>query len=167
MKRHKSLVPLSRDHHEGLLLVQRVQKGKSVAPHSDWPQDRELQRDRVVEYFDTQLIYHFQAEEDFLFPLADQHLPQEGEITSLLRKQHGQIRNLVSELRTASGIQLENLLLRLAHVLEGHIRKEERVFFQRIQEGVPEEVLEQCGKQIESYFQASERTQSDESIGFW
>ncbi len=162
MKRHESLVPLSRDHHEGLLLAQRIRKGKSVAPQSDWPEDRGLQRDRLVEYFDAQLTYHFQAEEDFLFPLADHHLPEEEEITSLLRKQHGQIRSLVSELRTARGVQLENILLRLAHVLEEHIRKEERVFFQRIQEGVPEEALEQCGQQIESYFQASERTQSDE-----
>ena len=162
MKRHESLVPLSRDHHEGLLLAQRVQKGQSGAPQSDWSEEPELQRDCVVEYFDAQLIYHFQAEEDFLFPLADQHLPQEEEITSILRKQHGQIRSLVSELRTASGVQLENLLLRLAHVLEGHIRKEERVFFQRIQEGVPEKGLEQCGKQIESYFQALERTHLDE-----
>jgi iron-sulfur cluster repair protein YtfE (RIC family) len=162
MKRHESLVPLSRDHHEGLQLAQRIQKGKSAAPQSDWPEDRELQRDRVLEFFDTQLTYNFQAEEEVLFPLADQNLPQEEEITSLLRKQHGQIRSLIAELRTASGVQLENLLLRLAHVLEAHIRKEERVFFQRIQEGVPEEVLEQCGKQLESYFQASERTQSDE-----
>jgi iron-sulfur cluster repair protein YtfE (RIC family) len=162
MKRHESLVPLSRDHHEGLLLAQRVQKGKSVAPQSDWPEERELQRDRVVDYFDTQLNDHFQAEEEFLFPLADQHLPQEEELTSLLRKQHGQIRSLIAELRTASGVQVENLLLRLAHVLEGHIRKEERVFFQRIQEGVPEEVLEQCGKQVESYLHVSKRTQSDE-----
>ena len=155
MKRHESLVPLSRDHHEGLLLAQRIKKGRSVAPQSDWPEERELQRDRVVEYFDTQLVRHFQAEEEVLFPLAEQHLPEEEEVTSWLRKQHGQIRSLVSELRTAGGGQLENLLLRLANVLEEHIRKEERVFFQRLQKGVPEEVLEACGRQIESYLQAS------------
>ena len=114
-----------------------------------------MQRDRLVEYFDTQLTYHFQAEEDYLYPLADHHLSPEEEITSLLRKQHGQIRSLVSELRTARGVQLENLLLRLAHVLEEHIRKEERVLFQRIQKSVPEEMLEQCGKQMESFFQSS------------
>ena len=92
MKRHESLVPLSRDHHEALLLAQRIRKGKSVAFRSDWPEDRGLQRDRLVEYFDTRLTYHFQAEEDFLFPLADHHLPPEEAITVLLRKQHGQIR---------------------------------------------------------------------------
>jgi len=162
MKRHVSLVPLSRDHHEGLLLAQRVRKGKSVAPQSDWPEDRGLQRDRLVEYFDTRLTYHFQAEEDFLYPLADHHLPPEEEITSLLRKQHGQIRSLVLELRMARGVQLENLLLRLAHVLEEHIRKEERVLFQRVQKRVPEEVLEQCGKQIKSFFQSSKMTRSEE-----
>ena len=157
MKRHESLVPLSRDHHEGLLLAQRIRKGKSVVPQSDWPEKRELQRDRVVEYFDAQLALHFQAEEEFVFPLADQYLPEEEEVTSLLRKQHSQIRSLVSELRTAGGVQLDNLLLRLAHVLEVHIRKEERVFFQRIQDGVPPEQLEQCGQEIENHLQASDR----------
>jgi iron-sulfur cluster repair protein YtfE (RIC family) len=162
MKRHKSLVPLSRDHHEGLLLAQRVKKGKSVAPQSDWPEERESQRDRVVDYFDTQLAQHFQAEEEVLFPLADQYLPEEEKVTSLLRKQHGQIRSLVSELRAAGGVQLENLLLRLVNVLEEHIRKEERVFFQHIQKGVPEEVLERCGEKIETSLQASGKTQTKE-----
>jgi iron-sulfur cluster repair protein YtfE (RIC family) len=159
MKRHESLVSLSRDHHDGLLLAQRVIKGKSVAPQSVWPENRELQRDQVVEYFDAHLSLHFQAEEEFVFPLADRYLPGEEEVTSLLRKQHSQIRSLVSELRTAGGVQLENLLLRLAHVLEAHIRKEERVFFQRIQEGVPPEQLEQCGREIEGHLQASDRAE--------
>ncbi|MEE8349476.1 MAG: hemerythrin domain-containing protein, partial [Acidobacteriota bacterium] len=137
-------------------------QGKAEVSPSDWPEARELQRDRLVDYFDTQLTQHFKAEEEVLFPLADQYLSQEEPLTPLLRKQHSQIRSLVSELRTAAGVQLENLLLRLAHVLEDHIRKEDRVFFQRLQKCVPEEVLAPCGQQLESYLQASEGTPADE-----
>ncbi|MEE8349430.1 MAG: hypothetical protein V3R94_07660, partial [Acidobacteriota bacterium] len=66
MKLHKSLVPLSRDHQEGILLVQRVKQGKAEVSPSDWPEARELQRDRLVDYFDTQLTQHFKAEEEVL-----------------------------------------------------------------------------------------------------
>lgn len=157
MKRHASLTLLSRDHHKVLLMAHQVRQGKLGESRSHWEGDRELQRDQILDYFDTQLRYHFEAEEEVLFPLAEQHLPQKEQITSLLRKQHHQVRNLVSELRTVKGVQLENLLLRMAHVLEEHIRKEERVFFKQIEERIPKESLARCGEQIESYLQASEK----------
>ncbi|MDA2924648.1 hemerythrin domain-containing protein, partial [Acidobacteria bacterium AH-259-L09] len=141
MKRHESLIPLSHDHHLGLILAQRIKQGKSKAPQSSWPERRDLQRDRAVEFFDTELIFHLQAEEKFLFPLAEKYLPPENEIISLLRKHHAQLRNLIMQLRAAEGLQLENMLLRFAHVLEEHIRKEERIFFQQIQKEIPEDQL--------------------------
>ena len=162
MKRHISLVPLSHDHHAALILAQRIKMGKSKAPESSWPERRDLQRDRVVGFFDDILNYHLQAEEEWLFPLSEKYLPPENEVVSLLLKQHRQLRELIGQLREASGTQLENILLRFAHVLEGHVRKEESVFFQRIQRDVPEDELVECGKQIEKFFKASQRVGLDE-----
>lgn len=164
MKRHESLVPLSHDHHLGLLLAQRIKHGKAKAPASSWPEDRGEQRNRAVDFFDTELIFHLQAEERFVFPLAERYLPADLEILTLLRKQHTQLRELIQKLRGASGIQLENLLLRFGHVLEDHIRKEERIFFERIQRDVPEEELETCGRQIEQYYQSAHKSGSDRCV---
>ena len=162
MKRHISLVPLSHDHHTALVLAQRIKLGRSKAPHSNWPERRDLQRDRVVVFFDDHLTYHLQAEEELLFPLAEKYLSPENEVVSLLCKQHRQLQELVEQLRKASGTQLENILLRFAHVLEGHVRKEETVFFQRIQRDVPENELVKCGKQIEEFFKTSQRVGLDQ-----
>ena len=49
MKRHQSLISLSRDHHSGLVLAQRLILGRSKAPRSDWPTDRRQQVRRVIE----------------------------------------------------------------------------------------------------------------------
>lgn len=164
MKRHQSLIPLSHDHHLGLILAQRVKKGHSRAPKSEWPEKRDLQRDRTVEFFDTEWTHHLQAEEQFLFPLAEKHLSTGSEILAVLRKQHGQLRDLVEKLRTARAGQLENLLLRFAHVLEENIRKEERIFFGRLQLDVPEDRLIECGKQIENFFKQVQKTGSDRCL---
>ena len=165
MKRHPSLVPLSHDHHLGLLLARRIQEG-SAAPQSTWPEERDLQRDRTVAFFDVFWGFHMEAEERFLFPLAETHFTPPNGLLSLLRKQHQQLRSLVEQLREAHGVQLENLLLRFAHVLELHIRKEERVFFQRLQREVLEKELLQCGNQMESYFTASPKAGSEQCLTF-
>ena len=150
MKRHPSLAVLSRDHHLGLVLVQRLQ-GKAATADSDWPQNRDAQRDRTLQFFDREMEPHFRAEEQFLFPLAGRFAPAAANFVALLLKQHGQIRALAGQLRGAKEVQLANLLLRFAHVLEEHIRKEERSFFEHFQKEVPEDRLIESGRQIEEY----------------
>ena len=48
MKRHESLVPLSRDHHFGLIMAQRLILGRATNPRADWPTDRAQQATRLV-----------------------------------------------------------------------------------------------------------------------
>ena len=68
MKRHPSLVPLSHDHHDALVVAQGLILGRSPAPRSDWPTDRRAQVDRVVAFFAQTLRSHFEVEEAHLFP---------------------------------------------------------------------------------------------------
>ena len=164
MKRHQSLIPLSQDHHRGLVLVQRIKLGRSKSPRSGWPQDRCLQRDRTVEFFDTELIHHFRAEEQFLFPLAEPYLLPENEIVDLLRSQHFRLRGLVGQLREVLGSEVERLLLRFSDLLEVHIRKEERLFFEEVQRKIPEEELLQCGRRIVEHFQRVGKAGSDRCL---
>ena len=55
MKRHESLVPLSRDHHFGLIMAQRLILGRATNPRADWPTDRAQQVPRLVEFFKSDL----------------------------------------------------------------------------------------------------------------
>ena len=52
MKRHECLVPLSRDHHFGLIMAQRLILGRATNPRADWPTDRAQQATRLV-YFSS------------------------------------------------------------------------------------------------------------------
>lgn len=149
MKRHPALIPISHDHHHGLVLAQRLKRGYSKAPRSDWPEDPLEQRDRVVEFYNTQLIPHFRAEEDFLFPLAEKYL-EDKDIVSELKEEHRTISAFVDTL--LEGQELEKHFKRLGEILEQHIRKEESDLFQAMQEKVPESQLKEAGEEIERYF---------------
>ena len=164
VKRHQSLIPLSQDHHLGLVLAQRIKLGRSKSPRSLWPQDRRLQRDRTVEFFDTELVHHFRVEEQVLFPVAEPYFLPDNEIVDLLREQHVRLLGLVDQMREIPESALEGLLLRFADLLENHIRKEERVFFEEAQRKVPEEELLQCGHRIVEYFQRVGKAGSDRCL---
>ena len=70
MKRHESLVPLSRDHHFGLIMAQRLILGRATNPRADWPTDRAQQAMRLVEFFKSDLRAHFDIEETHVFPVG-------------------------------------------------------------------------------------------------
>ena len=164
MKRRPSLIPLSHDHHLGLILVQRIKLGKSKSPRSRWPEDPSLQRDQTAEFFEAGLSHHFRAEERFLFPVAETYLLPENKVVDLLREQHDQLRGWVDQLREVSGSQVRPFLLQFAHLLEDHIRKEERVLFEEIQQQVPDEELVECGRKIEEYFAVSGKAGLDQCL---
>lgn len=63
IKRSAELVPLSRDHHNGLLLCWKIRQGIN----------RSIDTDRIAAYishiFDTEIALHFELEEQILFSL--------------------------------------------------------------------------------------------------
>lgn len=130
--------------------MQRLRLGKAKAPRSTWPEDRGLQRDRAVQFFELELSPHFQAEERYLFPLAEAHLPPDT-LVSTLREQHRELERLIDQLRTLPAGQVETTLLRFADLLEDHIRKEERLLFEAVQERIPVHELSACGEKIEAH----------------
>ncbi|HLV01284.1 MAG TPA: hemerythrin domain-containing protein [Acidobacteriota bacterium] len=149
MKRHSALIPVSHDHHHGLVLAQRLKRGYSKSPSSDWPDDLLEQRTRVLDFYRSQLAPHFRAEEDFLFPLAEQYL-EDRQIVSELRQEHQDIESLIDSLRETQ--ELSEAFAKLGEILERHIRKEESVLFEKMQESVPEAELQRAGIGIEEFY---------------
>jgi iron-sulfur cluster repair protein YtfE (RIC family) len=125
--RHPSLILLSHDHHHALALALRCRK---QALGQLKPMGAEGLRERAREFSDffaCNLIAHFRAEEEVLFPYLREVAPGSGPMTDELIKDHEQIRAAVPQLQT--GPALAKLIFDLGDLLERHIRKEERELF--------------------------------------
>ena len=131
-KRHVSLQPLSREHHQALLLCWKFRQGfaKGVEP------------ERMMKYagwfWTTYLAPHFKAEEDVFFPILAKDHP--GIIKAL--KQHKDLKAMFH----SKDSDVAYTLRQIAFELEQHIRFEERDLFNDIQEKASPAQLEELTK---------------------
>lgn len=146
MKRHKSLYPLSHDHHHALVQAKNLRMASSSSDISS------LYRIAIdfIAYWDTSLQLHFRQEEEILLPVLSQYSsPDHLEIIGTL-KQHGDIQQVVSQLR--KNIEQEAVLAeegqKLSALLSMHIRYEEQYLFPAIQDIVPEEALWEINRHL-------------------
>ena len=130
IKRNENLKGISREHHHGLLLSWKIRAGfkKEVDP---------IRIKKYIDWFYTEhLLPHFQIEEKHVFPI----LGNEHELVKKALAEHRRlIRLFESEQNLVKNIHL------IEEELESHIRFEERVLFNEIQEVATEEQLEQVG----------------------
>lgn len=129
IKRHIHLQPLSRDHHQGLLLCFKFREGfkRKVAPE---------RMKRYAEWFwENHLAEHFLTEEEYVFPI--------------LGAEHIHIKQAMDEHRRLKALfdrkdELDTTVRLIETELEKHIRFEERVLFNEIQRVATAEQLERC-----------------------
>ncbi|PNW29741.1 hemerythrin domain-containing protein [Formosa algae] len=147
LKRHKALQPLSREHHQGLLLSWKIRTGfkKKIQPermkvYTDW-------------FYKMHLVPHFSMEETHIFPLlgADHTLCQQAIL------EHKRLGSLF-----ANQSNLDENLTEIANTLEQHIRFEERTLFPEIQKVATEAQM----KQIENIHDETD-FQDNISDEFW
>ncbi|MCB9426518.1 MAG: hemerythrin domain-containing protein [Flavobacteriales bacterium] len=131
-KRHKSLQPLSREHHQGLLLSWKIRMGldKSIDPkririYAQW-------------FYKTYLVAHFKAEEQYVFSV----LEKENKLVQQAISEHERLMLLFI---TEEGDDV-NVVSQIEKELDNHIRFEERVLFPEIQKKATEEQLLQIEK---------------------
>ena len=152
MQRHPGLVPLSRDHHHGLVMAERLVLGRSTNPRADWPTDRPEQARRLIEFFDTDLRPHFEAEEAHVFPAAARDVAAGEALVQRLVDDHEAMRTMVREIEAgvvdAAGdgpapplADLDDRLRAFGERLRRHIRIEERELFERMQAECSPETL--------------------------
>lgn len=132
IKRHTALKPLSREHHHGLLLCWKIRTGIK--------KEREVLRiwSYVNWFHDNYLAQHFEAEENYIYPI----LGNENELVKKAVSEHQKIRHLIQ----AETQSYKNLNL-IAEILENHIRFEERSLFNEIQAIATKEQLQQINRQ--------------------
>tara|TARA_R110002167_G_scaffold134051_17_gene319453 strand:- start:17057 stop:17536 length:480 start_codon:yes stop_codon:yes gene_type:complete len=131
IKRNKALQGVSREHHHGLLLCWKIRKGfsKGIKPerikrYADW-------------YYKIHLMPHFEVEEKYLFPI----LGNENELVKKAISEHKRLGRLFKDTEDVT----KSLSL-IEEELEKHIRFEEQVLFNEIQEVASEVQLEIISK---------------------
>jgi iron-sulfur cluster repair protein YtfE (RIC family) len=136
MKRHESLAPLSREHHGALILAQLIKKGAPA--YKGLPTDTDGKVNYAVNFYKHDLILHFSKEEAVFEKVKHADAAIE-KLADEIMAEHDALKNRFLSLETAADKQ--TALDELGHLLEAHIRKEERVLFPLIQEHCSEELL--------------------------
>lgn len=125
--RHPILVPLSHDHHHALALALRCRK---QALGQIKPMGQEGLKERAAEvrvFFENNLVNHFRAEEEALFPTILALVAASAPLIDQLLMEHEQIRASVARLERE--MNLGRLLFDFGDLLERHVRVEERELF--------------------------------------
>lgn len=141
MLRDKSLIPLSHQHQHALALCVRIDRAQPIPVADLQAWQTEIERD-----FANEIKVHFSAEEQVLFPAARQFAELIPLIEELITD-HASLREyfLQSEARRISA---ESLPI-FAQQLSTHIRKEERLLFERLQQLMTSKELEALGARLE------------------
>ncbi|GAB3198465.1 hemerythrin-like domain-containing protein [Pontibacter aydingkolensis] len=139
MKRHESLVPISRQHHSGLLTARLLQYG--APPYKEMPTTPEAKRSYTLDFLDEHLRPHFKLEEETVFILAPEVSEELAKQTKHLLAQHRELEKLILALPDVKMEALPDKLDEIGKLLEQHIRHEERVFFEQLQQELPDEKL--------------------------
>jgi iron-sulfur cluster repair protein YtfE (RIC family) len=144
IKRHKGLAPLSGDHHKGLILAQLIKKG---APEfRDLPKTTSEKVEYTISFYKNELVKHFTNEEEVLYPAVKNKSNEIDELFEEIISEHKKIKQLVDQLETNKN--KTDILNELGVLLELHIRKEERLLFEKIQNLLSDDELMQLENKL-------------------
>lgn len=124
IKRSKELVPLSKDHHEGLLLGWKIKQGLRNGT------DAGLISKYIQWFWEADLQEHFRKEEQILAA----HLPRENELVRRMFEEHEEIEALI---HINAMVVDEDIFVQIADKISEHIRFEERVLFPFAEQTIP------------------------------
>jgi len=126
LRRDPSLIPLSHDHHHGLMRVLLIRQ--ALRAGAGLSEEAAATRD----FCERSLVAHFAAEEEALFPLMRAASCAVG-LLDVRVAEHDKLREMARAL-DASAEQLAAF----ADLLERHIRREERELFMEYQAHIPQ-----------------------------
>ena len=133
LKRDPSLIPLSHDHHHGLVRVFEIRQ----ALRAGTGLERQVLATR--EHWQGELAPHFAAEEQVVFPAMASIEGAQALIARLI-DEHGRLGDMAQAIAAEHG-----RLAAFADLLEAHIRAEERDLFGQYQTHVPQPARDAVG----------------------
>ena len=138
IKRSPQLAPLSREHHEGLLLVWKIQQGLRFNV------DPERIRKYILWYWQNHIKPHFYQEEKILQP----YIPADNELLQRMIKEHELIREFILGLDKEAN---KEIFSSLATLLSDHIRFEERKLFAYLEQILSKDQLDVIFTELEEH----------------
>jgi hemerythrin-like domain-containing protein len=150
MLRNKNLIPLSHQHQRALALCVRIERASPVPGP-----DVNAWQNEIAQLCRNEIVTHFAAEESLIFPAARRF----SELTSLvdeLLEDHSALRErfALAETHAMEAADLSEFAQRLS----AHIRKEERMLFERMQELMSAEELNDLGRLLDEALKESAQT---------
>jgi hemerythrin len=137
IKRSKAFVPFSKDHHFGLLLAWKIRQDLQSKVEAEYISNY------VLTFFDTDLQQHFKEEEELIFC----KLSFEDALRRQAETEHQTIYHIIDSVREKKTDTA--LLNEFADFLESHIRFEERILFNYMQEKLTEQELDEVWSHIQ------------------
>lgn len=134
MKRSDALAPLSRDHHHGLVVAQRLRRATTDTSAEA--------RAGFLAFWQEEGRRHFRVEEEVLLPAFARRGPPDHEAVVRVLVDHVELRRRASDLQASPSPLLESLH-ELGEQLGAHIRHEERVLFPLIEATLPAAELDE------------------------
>lgn len=141
MKRNDNLVPLSWEHHSGLVFARRIRKriesGYSIPEIKNY----------ILAEWNNSLKRHFDLEETIIAPVFNRYVPADPELNRM-EYDHNRMREIIGLLNGKNFTG--NELLEFSELLTKHIRFEEEVLFPLFEEKIPETEMHEIGMKLKS-----------------
>ena len=138
LKRDKSLVPLSREHHFGLLFCWKLKQGIANGTPLEILQ-------KYVQYFWTNVLKAHCLEEEMIL---ERLLPDDNVMSARLYEEHQLIQAIIGLIAKQQNLNT-SLVATLQQDLTDHIRWEERELFPYLQVVADPEELAEIGRLLE------------------
>jgi hemerythrin-like domain-containing protein len=140
MQRSDALAALSRDHHHGLVVAQRLRRATDA--------DAPAAQAAFAAYWRDEGARHFRIEEDLVLPAYARHASPREEAVVRVLVEHVDLRRRAADLG-AGRAPAPEALHELGERLHAHIRHEERVLFPAIEAALDDAELSDLGEAVE------------------
>lgn len=141
MKRNDNLVPLSWEHHSGLVFARRIRKrmesGDSIPEIKNF----------ILAEWKGSLKRHFELEETVIAPIFRKYESAGSDLLQM-EKDHSRMREIIQLLNGKNFTG--NELLEFSELLTKHIRFEEDVLFPKFEEKIPETEMLEIGMKLKT-----------------
>lgn len=136
MKRSKALAPLSREHHEALVVARELTRAT--------PETAVAAAERFVRFLAQHELAHFAAEERALLPVLGSDEPERS-LARRLREDHEYLRDAMRRLRAASVEPTAVFAEEVGARLRAHVQMEERELFPHLERTLDPAALDEVG----------------------
>lgn len=139
MKRDNNLIPLSWEHHSGLVFARRIRKKLEANESAD------LIRNYILGEWEDSLDRHFLLEETVISPVFLKYSQHDSE-QKKMESDHNRMRKIVTDLY--DGNFTTSQMLEFSELLARHIRFEEDTLFPLFESKIPAHEMDVIGAEL-------------------